>query len=97
MDAISKAQDETLPQHIIDNLTVKTGNETACVQLLVCKMTPLIWGVQKTVKNQEVVSARGFTNTLDMSLPPINEFNAFGDACEGQFPACPLVLLNFEL
>jgi hypothetical protein len=53
--------------------------------------------VQKTVKTQDVVSARGFTNTLDMSLPPINEFNAFEDTCEGQFPACPLVPLNFDL
>ncbi len=43
-----------LPENIIKTLETKTGNSTACVQLLICKMSPVIWGVQKTVQKQLV-------------------------------------------
>ena len=48
------AKDKGLPENIIGTLQDKTGNTTSCVQLLVCKMSPFIWGIQKTVETQMV-------------------------------------------
>lgn len=51
---LSQAKSHSLPEKLIDTLSAKTGNSTSCVQLLICKMTPVIWGLQDTVKEQMV-------------------------------------------
>ena len=40
--------DKSLPEDLIDALRNKTGDTTSCVQLFICKMAPVIWGVQVT-------------------------------------------------
>ncbi|KAK7082745.1 hypothetical protein SK128_015014 [Halocaridina rubra] len=47
---LREAQDPSLPKHMIEKLVSKTGDSTACVQLLICKMSPVIWGIQGKVK-----------------------------------------------
>lgn len=48
---LQEAQDPGLPRAIIEKLVKATGNETACVQLLVCKLSPVVWGLQRSVKD----------------------------------------------
>ena len=50
MEAMLKeAQDPGIPSAIIKKLKGATGDETACVQLLMCKLSPVVWGLQRSV------------------------------------------------
>ncbi|KAK4300492.1 hypothetical protein Pmani_027317 [Petrolisthes manimaculis] len=97
---LREAQDPGLPRAIIEKLVKATGDETACVQLLVCKLSPVVWGLQRSVK--DTTQARslnpegpqpGLMQMLYDALPPLNDFVAFSESCEVQFPSCPLLHL----
>jgi len=101
---LHEAKNHSLPENIITTLKKKSGNSTACVQLLICKMSPVIWGVQKTISSQTDLlkssngtSGRAFTsassvlNTFLETLPPKEKFVDFGDHCEKRFPFCKLL------
>ncbi|XP_068232874.1 uncharacterized protein [Palaemon carinicauda] len=103
LDAILKgAQDPSLPRHIIEKLVASSGDNTACVQLLVCKMSPVIWGIQGSAR--EYAQARSMTDldgqdkglfqSLYDSLPKLDDFIKFSESCEKQFPLCPLLNLS---
>lgn len=70
---LAQARSHTLPEKLIDSLSQKTGNSTSCVQLLLCKMSPIIWGFQDTVKDQfnytnhqpDIKTARKTENTTN--------------------------------
>ena len=38
--------DRSLPEWAIDSLQEHTGSTTSCVQLFICKMSPVVWGIQ---------------------------------------------------
>lgn len=96
------AKSHSLPENIIKTLEAQTGNSTACVQLLICKMSPMIWGVQKTVQkqlqnkthNETTGTGRSSESMLDTflgTLPQKSAFINFGDHCEKRFPFCKLL------
>ncbi|KAG7155415.1 uncharacterized protein LOC121855064 [Homarus americanus] len=98
---LSEAQDPELPRTIIEKLVETTGDDTACLQLLVCKMSPVVWGVQRSVKQSAQARAmdqdapdQGLFQTLYSSLPELDDFMEFSASCEHQFPACPLLNLS---
>jgi hypothetical protein len=89
---LREAKSHSLPENILKTLKEKTGNSTACVQLLICKMSPVVWGVQKTVKDHmenknktETGRASQSNSVVDSflgNLPPKSVFVNFGDHCE---------------
>lgn len=98
---LKEAQDPSLPRHIIEKLVASTGDSTACVQLLVCKMSPIIWGIQGTVKDSAQSRSmdpdapeKGIFQSVYESLPKLEDFVRFSESCETQFPSCPLLSLS---
>ncbi|KAK8728588.1 hypothetical protein OTU49_009033, partial [Cherax quadricarinatus] len=98
---LKEAQDPRLPRVIIEKLASATGDDTACLQLLVCKMSPVVWGLQRSLK--QTLQARtidhdapysGIFQTVYSSLPALDNFIEFSESCEQQFPACPLLSLS---
>ncbi|XP_076029057.1 uncharacterized protein LOC143017900 [Oratosquilla oratoria] len=96
---LHQAQDPALPRKVIERLVSSTGNETACLQLLVCKISPVVWGVQRSVKDAQeqkeegraFQDAGGVFQMMYNSLPQLGDFVKFSESCETQFPACPLL------
>ncbi|KAK8381514.1 hypothetical protein O3P69_018532 [Scylla paramamosain] len=89
MDAmLREAQDPGLPRAIIQKLQRATGDDTACVQLLVCKLSPVVWGLQRSVAVSQARSRdpdtppMGLMQTLYEALPPLNTFVNFSESCE---------------
>nr|XP_045585619.1 uncharacterized protein LOC123747436 [Procambarus clarkii] len=98
---LKEAQDPGLPRAIIEKLVEATGDDTACVQLLVCKMSPVVWGLQRSVNHSSQSTPmdneaheKGIFQTLYSSLPELEDFVEFSESCERQFPACPLLSLS---
>jgi hypothetical protein len=72
-----------------------TDAETGCVQLLVCKSTPFVRGMQRAVRallnnDQEAKGWGGLTPLQRMygDLPSAEEVAEEGDQCEDRFPLC---------
>ena len=90
---VQQAQQPSLPKTMIESLIDRTGNQTACVQLLICKMSPVVWGAQSAVKQS--FTSRSLGGSLFDSfyefLPSMRDFERYSDSCESQFPACPLI------
>ncbi|KAF0291435.1 hypothetical protein FJT64_010443 [Amphibalanus amphitrite] len=95
---VQRAQQPSLPKTMIESLIDRTGNDTACVQLLICKMSPVVWGAQSAVKQS--FAARSVDGSLFESfyqfLPSMTDFERYSESCEGQFPACPLINVSDE-
>ena len=90
---VQHAQQPSLPKTMIESLIDRTGNETACVQLLICKLSPVVWGAQSAVKQS--FASRSLDDSLFDSfyafLPSMGDFERYSKSCESQFPACPLI------
>lgn len=85
-DILLDAKNETLPDHIIEYIKERSvDEETDCIQLLICKTKPFIWGMQKAVTDG--IAAKGAIG-LFSHLPSINEVADYGDSCEKQHPYC---------
>lgn len=88
LELIDYAKDESLPEHIIDNIKDHSlDEETDCIQLLICKVKPFIWGMQKTIVDG-IASKTKFG--LFNNLPTVQEMAEHGDSCEKKHPYCPL-------
>ncbi|XP_023720765.1 uncharacterized protein LOC111871714 [Cryptotermes secundus] len=97
-DLLSRAQDRLLTDHVIRAIQERyTDDETGCVQLLVCKSSPFVRGMQKAVRallNNE--DAKGWSRLTPMQrmysdLPSVDEVTEDGDQCEERFPACHIL------
>merc|ERR1711981_358538 len=95
----TKLLDPELTEQMVENLKNKTGDSTSCVQLFLCKISPLVWGVQDSsrVSLEKLGSEASLASTsrewLDLtmaSLPSIDQLTKQSGACEKQHPACPL-------
>lgn len=90
--------DKKLPQDMIEGLQDRTGNSTACVQLFLCKLSPLVWSVQDTAENSILdyrhsltANAQHFLQKAWLKLPDLKRMSDVAPECEERFPACPLV------
>jgi len=95
----TKLLDPKLTEHMVENLKNKTGESTSCVQLFLCKISPLVWGVQNSSRvsleklGDEASLASTSQEWLDLtmaSLPSIDLLTRQSGACETQHPTCPL-------
>ena len=71
--------DKSLPEDLIGALRNRTGDTTSCVQLFICKMAPVIWGVQVRVSTvltkinpeKNLSSSRPASNLSPWTLPGV--------------------------
>jgi hypothetical protein len=75
-----------------------TDDETGCVQLLVCKSSPFVRGMQRAVRallnNEEDAKGWGSLTPLQRmysDLPSVDEVTDNGDQCEDRFPVCRIL------
>lgn len=99
-NTLNDLRNSSLPERLVDMFDEKDGN-TDCIKLLVCKMSPLIWGMQRacnaTIEQEEQMdeidggnNGRGL-NSFYKYLPDMQEFSTHGDACESRYDGCTVV------
>ncbi|KAK5643669.1 hypothetical protein RI129_007514 [Pyrocoelia pectoralis] len=87
-DIIESAKQDDLPENIVNYIKERGLEEdTDCIQLLLCKAAPLIWGMQKTVNSSHENMPKGKA-VLFANLPTLEEFADYGDICEKKHPYC---------
>ncbi|CAL8111692.1 unnamed protein product [Orchesella dallaii] len=79
---LTSAKSHTLPEKLIDSLSDTTGNSTSCVQLLICKMTPVIHGFQDTVTEELKLPGLNKGPGLRTASKPITNSTLNEDASE---------------
>lgn len=98
---LSDLRDKGLVERLardINGSSAKEGN-TDCVQLMLCKVAPIVWGMQKAVFNREDIGGvdggeekeKTQGNRLDSyfkHLPEVDEFKHHGDVCEERYTKC---------
>lgn len=90
MEMLEEAQNPNLPQHIIDILK-RDNDDSACVQLLICKISPIIWGLQSSVGEVAYSGfSRSFNDAVKVNMPSMKELLGYSDQCDSSFPKCNL-------
>lgn len=93
---IESAKDENLPEKIIGYVQDRASeDDTACIQLLICKTAPFIWGMQQSLnvspsskpksKKKEKLKA---SDPMFKTLPTMENVIENGDQCEDKYPMC---------
>ncbi|XP_030570833.1 uncharacterized protein LOC115769931 [Drosophila novamexicana] len=97
---VRRIMDRQLPEYIVDMIESKEtpdGNEAACLKLLMCKSSPIIWGMQNSLKKRLAGEPEEFdedsymnANAFFKYLPSLDEFKEHGAGCESRFAKyCP--------
>lgn len=85
---MSAATDRDLPDKVINYVKERSLDEdTGCVQLLICKGAPLVWGMQRALKYKPEEQLRGKT-ALFGYFPSVEEVAEYADECENKHPYC---------
>ena len=82
---VQLAENPDLPSQLIDRVD---GYEFSCFRLLLCKITPIIWAAQKSLKNKSAFQNRKITSWL----PSWKEFEDYSDDCEVNHNNCVLLM-----
>ncbi|XP_018571604.1 uncharacterized protein LOC108911215 [Anoplophora glabripennis] len=91
-DLLDNAKDEKLSQNIIEYVKERSLDEdTGCIQLLICKSSPFILQMQKSIKERSSNSSLGY-GALYKYLPALEEVSDNGDACEKSYHYCTIPL-----
>ncbi|XP_021928943.1 uncharacterized protein LOC110834270 isoform X2 [Zootermopsis nevadensis] len=98
-DLLNRAQDQELADEVIRIIQERyTDEETGCIQVLVCKSSPFVRGMQKAVRallnNEE--DTKGWSRLTPIQrmysdLPTMQEVIENGDQCEDRFPVCQIL------
>ncbi|EFA01551.1 hypothetical protein TcasGA2_TC007112 [Tribolium castaneum] len=84
----SHIKDKELPNHIVMYIKERSLDEDSdCVQLLVCKSAPFVWGMQKVLDGNTNSSVKG-TKSLYAYLPSLEEVIDYADDCDKKHPYC---------
>ncbi|RZC38635.1 uncharacterized protein BDFB_008946 [Asbolus verrucosus] len=84
----SHIKDKELPNHIIMHIKERALDEdTDCVQLLICKTAPFIWGMQKVLDVNENSTVKG-PKSFYAYLPTLEEVTHHADGCDKNHPYC---------
>ncbi|XP_017956463.1 uncharacterized protein LOC108651359 [Drosophila navojoa] len=97
---LRRIMDRRLPEHIVDMIESKesaNGNEAACLKLLMCKSSPIIWGMQNSLEKrlageQEEYDEQSYmnANAFFKYMPSLDEFRQHSESCESRFAKyCP--------
>ncbi|XP_077292903.1 uncharacterized protein LOC143915956 [Arctopsyche grandis] len=90
------AEDNNLTDKVLEEVKNRS-KDTACVQQLICRISPFVSGMQKALvdaknsdnKNQEPDTKR--TSALFRYLPEMAEFKKRGEECKHQHQECRLL------
>ncbi|XP_046808182.1 uncharacterized protein LOC124420148 [Lucilia cuprina] len=100
---LQQATNSDLAEKLTDMITnyESTNGQAACLKMLVCKSSPFIWGMQKSIKkhiepkSKEADIAEENEDNVESSffnvqhffthLPSIDEYRAYGSKCEKQY------------
>ncbi|KAK9870011.1 hypothetical protein WA026_006106 [Henosepilachna vigintioctopunctata] len=80
-----------LPEDVVEYIKERSLDEnTDCIQLLICKSSPIIWGMQRSLSSfNSTVKGLG---ALLHYLPTVAQFLNHSEVCEKQHPYCILDL-----
>jgi len=109
-ELLKNAQDKNLPENIVKmiNTILPADNFNSenidCVRLLVCKMAPFLWEMQRGVQTR-IDSRKANTppsmnnddygvNSFFRYLPDGKEFKLHGDACEERYKNCNIYSID---
>lgn len=85
---IEAAKDHNLPNQMVEYVKERDLDEdTDCVQLLICKSAPFIWGMQKTLNTSNDKSSKG-PQILYNNLPTVDQVAEHEETCESKHPYC---------
>lgn len=93
MDLLAYAKDRDLPMQIINYIKERSlDEETDCLQLLICKSSPFIWGMQRSLmpkKDQpkEKRKRKGVEVMLEF-MPSFEEVAQNSEQCDRKHPFC---------
>lgn len=99
-DSIKSALlDRALPADVIDALSNRTGDATACVQLFICRLSPVVWAAQDAANHLShmgglATSMGRWWDSLQHGdfMPPSEAVFQFGrEECDQRFPSCHLL------
>lgn len=80
--------DHELPNHVIQYIRERNlDEETGCLQQLICKSSPFIWGMQRALNFKPNEQSKG-REALFAYFPKIEEVEEYADECEGKYPYC---------
>lgn len=92
---LRRMMDDKLPEYIVDMIESKespNGNEAACLKMLMCKSSPIIWGMQKSLKkrlagepDEPDEDTYMNANAFFKYLPSIKDYKEHGVSCETRF------------
>lgn len=101
---LQEVRDRNLPDKLIEMVKgmEESAGETECVKLLLCKLKPFIWSMQKAVINKidqqqernnddnESKKKHNRKTILFKYLPDLSEFKNNGIECEDKYNSCKL-------
>lgn len=77
-----------LPNHVIQYIRERNlDEETGCLQQLMCKSSPFIWGMQRALTFKPEEQSRG-KEALFAYFPTMGEVEDHADKCEEKYPYC---------
>ncbi len=101
--SLNELRNASLPENLVEMFTSMEDKEgdADCVKLLVCKTSPLIWGMQRacnaTIDPDDQAdeiddgnNGKGL-NSFYKYLPDMQEFSSHGDACESRYDGCKVL------
>ncbi|KAG5862411.1 hypothetical protein JTB14_001212 [Gonioctena quinquepunctata] len=92
-DLLSDTKDQKLPDRVIEYVTEKSmDEESGCMQLLICKTTPFIEGMQRAISS---TANGGYMKKQDIPFryfPTVDEVADNGDRCEKKYNYCRIPL-----
>ncbi|GJQ64997.1 hypothetical protein Trydic_g7159 [Trypoxylus dichotomus] len=90
-DVIHHIQNKNLSEYVINYIKEHSlDEETDCVQLLICKLSPFIDGMQKSLQ-QNGKSEDSGKKVLFKYMPSVEDVSEIGERCEENHPYCRLV------
>lgn len=84
-DLMTYITDRELPDEVIRYIRERNLDEdTGCLQQLICKSSPFVWGMQKALTGKQ---SRG-RNVFFAYFPDLKEVEEYADKCERKYPYC---------
>lgn len=88
MGLIDYIKDNQLPNYVVAHIKEHSmDEETDCIQLLMCKTAPFVWGMQKALERNVSKEFRK-SEIMYSFLPTLDEVSKHGDQCERKHPYC---------
>lgn len=87
-DAIKISKESDLPDKINEYIKERSlDEESGCIQLLICKISPFIWAMQRTLNTKDEFKMKG-EPALSQFMPNLEEVADNSDECEEKYPYC---------